>query len=155
MIEKANIDDPEAIAALVNRFAEQQLMLPRPLHEIYDQLRDFYVYREDGDVLGCVALHISWKGLAEIRSLAVAEEARGQGVATRLIEACLDEARELGVPRVFTLTNIPDFFQRFGFSHYPKEELPHKIWSECIKCPKFPNCDEEALILDLQSDSSD
>ncbi len=155
MIEKAKIDDPEAIASLVNHYAEEQLMLPRPLHEVYDQLRDFYVYREDEKLLGCIALHISWKGLAEIRSLAVAEEVQGQGVATKLVEACLDEAREMNISRVFTLTNVPDFFERFGFTHYPKEKLPHKIWSDCIKCPKFPNCDEVALILEMDADPGD
>lgn len=149
MIEKANIHDPEAIASLVNRHAREQLMIPRSLHEIYEQLRDFYVYRDEDEVKGCVALHISWQGLAEIRSLAVAEDVRNRGVASSLVEACIDEARGLDVERVFVLTRIPPFFRRFGFRDYPKDKLPHKIWSDCIKCPRFPDCDEEALILDL------
>ncbi len=149
MIRKASITDPPAIAAIVNDFASREQMLPRALSEIYEALRDFYVCEEDGKIVGCAALHIAWEGLGEVRSLAVARDQQGKGIGTQLIEVCLREARELGIRRVFVLTYSPAFFRRFGFRDYPKENLPHKIWTDCIKCPKFPNCDEEALVLDF------
>ena len=149
MIRKATIDDPPAIMKLVNRFAEQGLMLPRALSEIYENLRDFFLYERDGRVLGCVALHVAWEGLGEIRSLAVVEEAQGQGIGRQLVEACVNEARQLRIRRLFALTYVPDFFRTLGFEPYPKEKLPHKIWTDCLKCPKFPNCDEQAVILEV------
>lgn len=148
-IEKARIGDPPHIVKLVNTFAERQLMLPRSLNDTYENLRDFFVCRSDGRVIGCAALHVSWSGLGEIRSLAVSEEASGRGVGSRLVEACLEEARELGMHRVFVLTYVDDFFRRFGFEVHPKEELPHKVWADCLNCPKFPDCDEIAMVLDL------
>lgn len=150
MIEKARIDDPPDIVALVNRYASRELMLPRSLNDIYENLRDFFVWREDSEVLGCVALHVSWQGLGEIRSLAVAEKAQGRGIGRELVESCLQEADELGMERVFVLTYVPEFFARFGFERYPKENLPHKIWADCLNCPKFPDCDEVAMILEME-----
>lgn len=150
MIRKARIDDAHQILSLVNGFASEGLMLPRALNEIYENLRDFYVWEAGGRVLGCAALHVAWEGLGEIRSLAVEEEMQGQGIGQKLVRSCLDEARELGMSRVFTLTYVPDFFLHFGFRHESKDELPHKIWNDCLKCPKFPNCDEVAMILDLE-----
>jgi len=148
-VEKARIDDPPRIVALVNHYADRQLMLPRSLNETYECLRDFFVWREGGEVLGCAALHVSWEGLGEIRSLAVREDATGRGIGRRLVESCLEEARELGMRRVFVLTYIPEFFEQFGFRPYAKENLPHKVWADCLNCPKFPDCDEVALALDL------
>jgi len=149
MICKASIEDPGAIASLINYYGARQIMLPRSLHDIYEHLRDFFVYRESEKVLGCAALHITWQRLAEIRSLAVLEEAQGRGIGSGLVEACLQEARQMGIKRVFALTYEAGFFRRFGFRDYQKEKLPHKIWADCLKCPKFPNCDEQALIIDL------
>ncbi len=150
MIEKARIGDPPDILALVNRYAEQQQLLPRSLNDIYENLRDFFVCREEDRLVGCAALHVSWKGLGEIRSLAVREDRQGGGIGTALVERCLEEARELGMDRVFVLTYLPEFFLKFGFSLYPKENLPHKIWTDCLNCPKFPDCDEVALVLGLK-----
>ncbi len=149
MIRKAHIDDPPAIAEIINRFAARELMLPRALNEIYENLRDFFLCEEDGRILGCTALHVTWEGLGEIRSLAVLEGAQRRGIGTKLVGACLEEARQLGMRRVFVLTYVREFFLPLGFRDCPKEELPHKIWTECLKCPKFPNCDEEAMIIDL------
>jgi amino-acid N-acetyltransferase len=149
MIEKARIDDPPEILALVNEFANRQLMLARSLNEVYESLRDFFVWREDGRILGCAALHISWQGLAEVRSVAVRDDAQGRGIGRALVEGCLNEARELGIKRLFVLTYLPEFFQKFGFVPYLKEKLPHKIWADCLNCPRFPDCDEVALIRDL------
>jgi amino-acid N-acetyltransferase len=149
MIRKANINDPPAIMEIVNAHAGKGLMLPRALNEIYENLRDFFLYEENARVLGCAALHVTWEGLGEIRSLAIVEEAQGHGIGRKLVETCLQEARQLGMSRVFALTYAPEFFHKLGFCDYPKENLPHKIWTDCLKCPKFPNCDEVALIIDL------
>jgi amino-acid N-acetyltransferase len=149
IVEKARIDDPPRIVALVNHYADRQLMLPRSLNETYESLRDFFVWREEGELLGCAALHVSWQGLGEVRSLAVREDATRRGIGRLLVQSCLDEARALGMHRVFALTYVPEFFQRFGFRPYAKENLPHKVWADCLNCPKFPDCDEVALALDL------
>ena len=155
MIRKAKIADPPTIAAIINDFASRNQMLPRALSEIYEGLRDFFVYEQDGRVVGCAALHVAWDGLGEIRSLAVLQEQQRKGVGTKLVEACLKEACELGIKRLFVLTYAPGFFRKFGFRDFPKANLPHKIWTDCIKCPKFPNCDEEALVLDMTDEPPD
>ena len=149
MIRKANKNDSAAIVAIVSAFAARELMLPRTLDEIEALLGDFFVWERDGQVVGCAALQLSAKKLGEIRSLAVVEEAQRVGVGTELVAACLEEARKRGMTRVFTLTYAPEFFHRLGFRNYDKEKLPSKIWADCRKCPKFENCDEEALIVDL------
>jgi len=149
MIDKARIDDPPKIMALIREYARQETMLPRSLNNIYESLRDFHVAREGDEVTGCAALHISWQGLAEIRSVAVAEHAKGRGIGRALVQSCLCEARALEINQVFVLTYIPRFFHQFGFCECPKEALPHKIWADCINCPKFPDCDEVAMTLDL------
>ncbi len=147
-IRKARLGDPQQIAALVNFYAAEGLMLPRALNDIYEDLRDFFVCVEKDELLGCAALHICWEGLGEIRSLAVKKEARGKGIGKKLVYSCLEEAGQLGMEKVFALSFDPDFFRRFGFEIYPKEKLPHKIWGDCLRCPHFPNCNETALILD-------
>jgi amino-acid N-acetyltransferase len=120
-------------------------MLARSLNEIYENLRDFVVYDEGKGIIGCVGLHISWEDLAEIKSLAVKEERRRQGIGGRLLDAVLEEAKALEIARVFVLTYEPEFFKKYGFLEVDKLQLPHKIWNECINCIKFPNCTEVAL----------
>ena len=149
MIRKARIPDAIEIQKLINSFAEKDQMLPRALSAIYENLRDFFVLDKDGRVVGCGALHIAWEDLAEVKSLAIADEAQQQGLGKALVEACLDEARELGIPTVFALTYIPGFFEKLGFHRVDKGTLPHKVWSECINCPKFPDCAEEAVEIKL------
>jgi len=150
MIRRATIADAEQIQRLINQFAEQGRLLPRSLSEIYDHLRDFHIYEsQDHTIEGVCALHICWEDLAEIRSLAVATEARKNGIGMKLVKACLKEAKQLGVTQVFLLTYIPPYFERAGFHTVDKSTLPHKIWADCIRCVKFPNCDEIAMILDL------
>jgi len=151
-VEKAKINDAQRIHELVNSFANKGEMLPRALSEIYENLRDFFVIRDrDKQVIGCVALHINWADLAEIKSLAVSEDRQAKGLGSILIEACLDEAKELGIPTVFCLTYKPAFFERYNFHQVDKIELPRKVWSECYRCPKFPDCDEVALIYRFES----
>jgi len=145
-IEKARIKDVAQMHRLINYFADKGEMLARPLSEIYESIRDYFVVRQGEQVVACVALHVMWEDLAEIKSLAVAESSQKQGVGEQLVKACLKEASELGMATVFCLTYRPAFFERAGFSQVDKMELPHKVWTECFRCPKFPNCDEIALI---------
>ncbi|MGP8319278.1 MAG: N-acetyltransferase [Methanosarcinaceae archaeon] len=145
MISKAKIPDVEAMRQIINKYAKQELMLARSLSELYDNIRDFYVYRDNGEIVGCCALHVVWEDLAEILSLAVKPEYNKRGIGSKLLDACFNEGRKLGVKSVFTLTYAPVFFEKNGFTKVEKSSLPHKIWIGCIKCPKFPECDEIAL----------
>jgi len=145
-IQKATISDAAQMHKLINYFADKGEMLPRPLSEIYENIRDFFVFKEGEQMIACAALHVMWSDLAEVKSVAVSEDNQGQGIGDQLVKACLDEARGLGIPTIFCLTYKPAFFERFGFSQLDKMELPQKVWSECYRCPKFPNCDEIALI---------
>lgn len=149
MIRKARIDEVKTIQELVNFYAKKELVLPRSLNMIYEDLRDFFVYEEKGHILGCIALHISWEDLAEIKSLAVAESEQGKDIGSGLVKAALAEAREFGVKKVFALSYCPDFFKKQGFREIEKAQLPHKIWGECINCPKFPDCQEVSLVIDI------
>ena len=148
-IEKARISDVPQMQQLINYFADKDEMLARSLSELYENIRDYFVVRQGEQVIACTALHVSWSDLAEIKSLAVAEDSQKQGIGDQLVEACLSEARELGIPTIFCLTYKPAFFERFGFLQVDKMELPRKVWTECYRCPKFPNCDEVALICHL------
>ena len=143
---KARINDVAQMQKLINYFADKGEMLARSLSEIYENVRDYFVIREGERVIACVALHVSWSDLAEIKSLAVAEDSQKEGLGAQLVEACLREAKGLGIPTIFCLTYKPGFFEKFGFSQVDKMELPRKVWSECYRCPKFPDCDEVALI---------
>jgi len=150
-VEKAKISDAPQMHKLINHFADRGEMLARSLSEIYENIREYFVIRKGERVIACAALHISWSDLAEIKSVAVAEDSQRQGVGGQLITACLKEVEELGLPTVFCLTYKPPFFERFGFSQVDKMELPQKIWTECYRCPKFPNCDEIALTLTMKT----
>jgi len=149
MIRKAKISDIKELHKLINFYADRGSMLPRSLNELYENLRDFLVFEQNGEILGCCALHVSWEDLGEIKSLAVKPGNTGKGIGTKLIEGCLEETEELGIKKVFALTFNPDYFKKRGFKKIEKEELPHKIWSECINCPKFPNCDEIAMLKEM------
>ena len=152
-VEKARISDAPQMHKLVNYFADKGEMLARPLSEIYENIRDYFIVREGERIIACAALHINWADLAEIKSVAVAEDSQRQGIGERLIEACLGEAKELGIPTVFCLTYKPGFFEKLGFAQVDKMELPQKIWNECYRCSKFPNCDEIALIYHSETPS--
>lgn len=145
-IEKAWIQDVPQIHKLINHFASKGEMLARPLSEIYETIRDFIVVRRGEQVVACAALHVCWSDLAEIRSVAVAEMNQKQGMGDQLVAACMEEAKALGLNDVFCFTYRPDFFKRHGFVEIDKMDLPRKVWTDCFRCPKFPNCDEVALI---------
>lgn len=146
MIRKATVEDVRKIQKLVNDHADKGEMLPRSLGDTCDNIRDFYLYEENGAILGCCALHVTWVDLAEIRSLAVVEEAQSKGIGTKLLDACLEDALQLAIKKVFALTYKLEFFEKRGFRQVDKSELPHKVWLECVNCVKFPDCDEVAVI---------
>jgi amino-acid N-acetyltransferase len=151
LITKAVAADIESVHKILNFFAQRGLLLPRSLSELYERLRQYFVLKEgpNGPVQGVCGLGICWKDLAEIQSLAIMEPVQGKGWGRKLVMACLEEASLLELNRVFTLTYVPHFFVRMGFKEIDKSELPHKIWADCLKCPKFPDCDETALMIDL------
>ncbi len=152
-LRKARITDVKGIHKLImNTRSDDGLVLPRSFKQLYSHLRDFFVAvyeRDDDEILGCCALSICWENLAEVRSLVVAASARGQQLGRRLMEACLSDAVTLGIYRVFALTNTPDFFRHMGFTECSKDTLPQKVWSDCLNCPRFPDCDEIALHMEL------
>lgn len=148
-IRKATVDDVKKIQKLVNFYAKREKMLPRSLNELYENIRDFYVWAEGKNIYGCCALHVDWEDLSEIKSLAVAISRSGRGIGGKLLAQCLKDAKALRVKKVFALTYIPHFFEAFGFEIVDKKELPHKIWSECIKCMYFPGCKEIAMMREV------
>jgi amino-acid N-acetyltransferase len=164
LLRKATIGDVADMHRLINHYAEKRLLLARSLSELYERLRDFFVLvtrpeeQVDGsspggcqhELIGVCGLGICWEDLAEIRSLAVWESYRGRGFGSVLVNRCLEEAKELGISRVFTLTYAPYFFEKLGFRRVDKSTLPQKVWGDCLRCPQFPNCDELALVLDLK-----
>jgi len=145
-VEKARVSDANSMHRMISHFADKGEMLPRALSDIYEGIREYFVVKEGDQVVACVALHVTWVDLAEIRSLAVAEQEQNQRIGSLLIQACLKEAKELGIPKVFCLVRKPAFFEKHGFQLIGKTELPQKVWAECYRCPKFPDCDEVALI---------
>lgn len=150
MVRKALIKDVHDIFALVEGFAKHGEIMQRPLSELYANIRDFLVFEASGEVIGTCALHVCWEDLGEIRSLAVKEDAEGKGVGSALVAACLEEARGLGLKKIFALTYKVPFFERLNFKAVSKDVLPHKVWRECIDCVKFPDCDENAVMIELK-----
>ena len=145
-VRQARITDVPDIATLVNSFAGRGLILPRPMEEIYQSLREWVVAEREGQIIGCGALVILWADLAELRSLVVVPEAQGVGVGSRLVSALMGQAAELKLPQVFALTRKSGFFLKLGFRVVPRESLPRKIWKDCITCTKFVGCDEVAVV---------
>jgi amino-acid N-acetyltransferase len=151
VIRKATIQDIKTIYKLLSHYGDQGSLLSRPLVELYEHLRDFFVVEGSSPkspIVGVCALGICWEDLAEIRSLAVAQDHQGKNYGSQLVEICLQEALSLGLKRVFTLTYEPDFFSKLGFKEIEKSTLPHKIWADCIRCAKFPDCDEIAMMIE-------
>lgn len=151
MIRKAKIADVPILQKMLGQFAQEGKLLARSLSELYTHVRDTFVVinDEDGQLIGCCSLHIMWDNLAEIRSLAVPRPYQGRGIGRLLVNSCIKEARELGIGRLFVLTYETDFFEHIGFQIVDKNIFPQKIWADCLHCPKFPECDEVALVMDL------
>ena len=146
MIRKARVKDVKEIQQLIKVYSSRGDILPRSLGDLYDHLRDFYVFVQNREIVGICALHLCWDDLAEIRSLVVLEKAREKGIGENLVHACFAEAKSLGVKRVFALTYQPEFFGKSDFKKVDKSMLPHKVWADCLKCVKFPDCDEIAMV---------
>ncbi|MDY6823807.1 MAG: N-acetyltransferase [Thermodesulfobacteriota bacterium] len=156
MIRKAKLTDIKPIYDLLSDFADRGHLLARPLSLLYDDIRSFWVYADDvtDRLLGCCALQICWEELAEIRSLAVVPDHQGNHIGQKLVETALTDAVVFNVKKVFTLTYIPSYFERFGFFTIDKTELPLKIWSDCITCVKFPDCDETAMLRHIRAEDA-
>ena len=151
MIRRARVSDVVAMKQIISSYSKDELMLARSLSEMYENIRDYYVYEAEGEVLGCCALHIVWIDLAEILALAVQPECSRKGMGTKLVSACLEDARHLGMKEVFALTYVPEFFATLGFAVVDKNSLPRKIWTGCLRCPKFPDCNEIAVLKSIDS----
>lgn len=149
MIKRANVKDAKEIFGILQKYAVKGILLPRSLNSIYEHIRDFFVYKEEGKIVGVVSLHIYWEDLAEIKSLAVLEEFQRKGVGKALVKKCIEDAKDLGVEKVFALTYVPGFFEKLGFKITDKSEFPQKVWTECIHCVKFNDCKEIPVLLKL------
>jgi amino-acid N-acetyltransferase len=152
VIRKALITDAKRIQSLVNSFAVKGDMLMLNLNDVVERLMEFYVYESAEDtqkIAGVCALHPTWLDIAEIRSLAVERELQNKGIGRQLVLKQLERAGNIGFKRVFTLTYKSKFFAAMGFSEIPKDDLPKKMWTDCLKCLKYPDCDETAMIINL------
>ena len=148
-IERAKTIDVNDIHNLITPFARQGEMLYRPLSELYENIRDYYVVRNEGNLIGCASLHVVWEDLAEVKAVAVAEDWQSHGLGGILVQKCIAEARELGIATVFCLTHKPGYYERLGFVQADVMNLPRKVWGECLRCPKFPQCNEIAMVMHL------
>ncbi|MBI4328911.1 MAG: N-acetyltransferase [Chloroflexi bacterium] len=144
-LERARIADVPQLHTLINYFADQGDLLHRSMSELYENVRDFIVVKEGEKVVACASLHVNWEDVAEIKSVAVSTPLQGQGIGALLIEQSIEDAVDLGLKRVFVLTHKPGFYERLGFQRADVLSFPRKVWSECIRCPKFPSCNEIAM----------
>lgn len=149
IMRKAKISDVESIHTLITYYAEQDLMLARSRNMLYENLREFTVAEDQGQIVAAGSLHITWQDLAEIRAMAVTPDYKKKGIGRRLVSKFIEEAWELEIPRIFALTYQDGFFAKCGFSIIDKDSLPQKVWKECVNCPKFPNCEEIAMIIEI------
>lgn len=149
IIRKATIADVKQIHALINAYARKNLLLPRALTDIYDNLQCYFVAVSGNRICGSCALCVAWDDLAEIRSLAVDPVFEGKGIGKKMVGQCIKEAKTLLIKRIFALTFVPEFFRNLGFKDIPREQLPHKIWADCIRCHLFPDCNETPLIKNI------
>lgn len=149
-IRNARLPDVASIVNVTREFGRQGIMIPLSIGDTLERVRNFLVAElSDGTIIGCVAVDPTWDLLVEVRSLAVATEWQKKNIGRQLVDAALSEARKIGAKEIFTLTYVPDFFARFGFNLIDRNTLPHKVWLVCVKCPKFPDCGEVAMKMDL------
>jgi len=149
-IRPASIGDVPYIHHLLEIYAAQGNLLPRTMNELYRHLRDFFVVEVNGQVAGCGALEIFTENLGEVRSLVVDDAWKGQGFGRMLVQRITEEARAIGLKRLMSLTYVAPFFHKLGFQTVPKDTLPEKVWGICVKCYKYNNCDETAVLLELK-----
>lgn len=154
VVRPARVPDVKSIMSLVNELAMQQVMLPRSPASVIENIRDFHIAEVDGQFAGCGALAVTWTDIAEVRSLAVHPSQQRHGVGRALVEALATDARHLGIPRLFAFTYVPGFFTKMGFTVCQHEDLPHKVFNDCMHCPKFLACDEIAMTRVLDAKAS-
>lgn len=145
----ATVKDADPILRLVNKNASDGLMLTKTPYKIYTTIQNFFIAEEDGKVVGCAALSTLWNDLAEVCSLAVDDNHMGKGIGRKLVNACIEKARSLKLPKIMALTYQDKFFEKMGFTQVDKDIFPRKIWRECLECPKLEECDEFAYMMDL------
>lgn len=150
MLRRANVKDAQAIFKILQEYAIKGILLPRSLNSIYENIRDFFVYEDNGKIVGIGSLHVYWEDLAEIKSLAVLEGYQHRGIGKQIVEKCIEDAKNLGLKKVFALTYVPEFFKKLGFKEADKSEFPQKVWTECIHCVKFNDCKEVPVLLELE-----
>lgn len=150
-IRKAELRDVQALYHLIAHYAEQRVMLPRPLVELYENVREFTVAEENGIIVGCGALKFYSAELSEVRSVCLAPGLTSRGLGRALTDSLLDEAERFGLKTAFALTVVPGFFEKVGFREAPREQFPTKVWRDCLQCPKYFQCDEKAMVLDLEA----
>lgn len=148
-LRQAKTSDVKAMQALINFYADKEEMLHKSLNDIYENIQEYVAMEDKGKVIGCCAMHVSWENLAEIKSLAVDQKYQKKGYGAKLVAACEKKAKDVGVTSVFALTYKPGFFIKLGYKKIAREKLPHKVWGECVKCPKFPDCGEVPVIKEL------
>ena len=160
IIKKAQVRDVQEILDLVNGYAAADVMLPRGPQYLYENIRDFVIasdrevpvssMMETKEVLhlivGCGSLHVLWDDIAEIRALAIHPDYQHLGLGGKLVDYLIEEAKLLGIKRVYTFTLTEDFFRTMGFKRQKREELPPKMWGECSRCPKYFKCDEVGMV---------
>lgn len=149
-VRNATVRDVSTMLEIVNNYASKQEMLPRSPLSMFENLRDFIVAEIDSQVVGCGALHVVWGDLAEVRSIAVAPSAKGKGIGRLLADRLIEDANAMLIPRVFAFTYVPGFFEKLGFRVVDHAELPHKVFADCMNCPKFNCCDEIAMLRELR-----
>ncbi|WP_456402004.1 N-acetyltransferase [Persephonella sp.] len=149
-IRKAKVQDADFIFKILQSYAIKGILLPRSLNNIYENIRDFFVYEIDGEIAGVCSLHVFWEDLAEIKSLAVLEKYQNQGIGKELVKRCIEDGKTLGIKKIFALTYVPKFFENLGFKIVDKSEFPQKVWTECIHCVKFNECSEIPVLLNLE-----
>jgi amino-acid N-acetyltransferase len=149
-IRRAGVEDVPAIGQIINQCAEYGQMLHRSPAFLYEHVRDFHVAHAGPHVVGVCGLNIVWANLAEVYSLAVASNYRGKGIGRKLVLSCVDEAEELGIRRLMALTYEKEFFAKAGFTVVDRQELPMKVWSDCVRCSKNQACDEVAMVRVLE-----
>jgi len=146
MVRRAKLRDVHQLIQLVNSYAAKGEMLPRSLIQVYNNIRDYVVVEKEGQIIACGALHVVWEDIGEIRTLAVSSDYSGKGYGRKIVEYLINDASDLNLPTVFALTYKPEFFTKMGFTIVDKKDLPHKVWKDCLNCPKFPACDEIAMV---------
>jgi amino-acid N-acetyltransferase len=150
LLRRAKVKDAKAIFQILQEYAIKGVLLPRSLNSIYENIRDFFVYEDNGKIVGIGSLHIYWEDLAEIKSLAVIEDFQHKGIGKQIVKKCIEDAKELGVKKIFALTYVPEFFQKLGFKIADKSDFPQKVWTECIHCVKFNDCKEVPVSLVIE-----